>query len=54
VDQFVERNAFTAVNFPAGASLTVPATPFRLFATPPIAGGAVAELGAHTGDYQHD
>ena len=54
VDQFVERGAFTSINFPAGTQLTVPGTPFRLFTTPPIAGGQVAALGAHTGNYQND
>lgn len=52
VDQFVEREAFTDINFASGSTVTVPGTPFRLFATPPTTGGRVASLGAQTGDHQ--
>lgn len=48
VDQFLERNAFSAVTLPGGGELRVPSVPFRLFATPPSFGGAVARLGEHT------
>jgi crotonobetainyl-CoA:carnitine CoA-transferase CaiB-like acyl-CoA transferase len=46
VDQFVERNAFSAVDH-AGKQYQVPTTPFRLFETPPHFGGSVASLGEH-------
>ncbi len=47
VDQFVERNAFATASLGGGNRLTVPAVPFRLFATPPNFGGPVATLGQH-------
>ncbi len=47
VDQFRQREAFCEASTET-ATLTVPAVPYRLFATPPHFGGPVAELGAHT------
>ena len=47
VDQFVERQAFSAVELRGGETVTVPSVPFRLYATPPHFGGAVATLGQH-------
>ena len=52
VDQFVQRNAFAAVDVGNGKSLQMPTIPFRLFSTPPKLGGAVAPLGADTQDYK--
>jgi crotonobetainyl-CoA:carnitine CoA-transferase CaiB-like acyl-CoA transferase len=52
VDQFVQRNAFAAVDIGNGKSLQAPTIPFRLFMTPPGLGGAVAALGADTQGYK--
>ena len=49
VDQFTERQAFATAHAPGGAQTPVPSVPFRLFATPPHFGGAVAALGEHDG-----
>jgi len=48
VDQYVERGAFAAVTHPAQGSFAAPVTPFRLYRTPAIAGGAAPSLGANT------
>lgn len=49
VDQYVARQAFARAEV-GDRSLTVPAVPFRLFATPPHFGGRVAALGADDGE----
>jgi len=51
VDQFLARHAFAEARLPGGSVLTVPTTPFRLFATPPHFGGDVASLGEHTAEF---
>jgi len=50
VDQYVARRAFAEASV-GGRTLTVPSVPFRLFATPPGFGGAVAALGAHDAEH---
>ncbi|NKB98679.1 MAG: hypothetical protein GKR90_09345 [Pseudomonadales bacterium] len=52
VDQFVKRDAFCNADL-GHTKLTVPSTPFRLYATPPTFGGPVATLGEHTETYTH-
>lgn len=47
VDQFVGRQAFVDAQLPGGNTLSIPNVPFRLFNTPPRAGGPVARLGEH-------
>lgn len=51
VDQFIERNAFTEARPTPDRALRVPSVPFRLFATPPRFGGAVAAVGEHDADF---
>jgi crotonobetainyl-CoA:carnitine CoA-transferase CaiB-like acyl-CoA transferase len=46
VDQYVERGAFADVTHPDQGRFTAPVTPFRLFRTPALAGGAARCLGA--------
>ncbi len=55
VDQYTSRRAFSIIQSGGASSetsssesFTAPSTPFRLFATPPHFGGAVAALGAHS------
>ncbi|MDE0421347.1 MAG: CoA transferase [Gammaproteobacteria bacterium] len=50
VDQYVHRGAFTQISC-NGTDFQVPATPFRLFRTPAVAGGAVARLGESDSEY---
>lgn len=55
VDQFVQRDAFADISFGGntnnGKTIKAPTIPFRLFATPPDLGGAVAALGQHNEEY---
>ena len=48
VDQYVERGVFAEVSHPDLGSFRSPVNPFRLYATPAIAGGRVARLGEHS------
>lgn len=48
VDQYVHRSAFGTVSHPDQGNFAAPVTPFRLYRTPAIAGGAAPRLGAHT------
>ena len=50
VDQYVHRGAFTGISC-NGTGFRVPATPFRLFRTPAIAGGRVVELGESNAEF---
>lgn len=45
VDQYVERESFSPVQHPDGIEFEAPVTPFRLFRTPAVAGGASPRLG---------
>jgi len=47
IDQFAERGAFVAVSHADIGTFVAPNTPFRLFATPPLASGRAPRLGAH-------
>lgn len=49
VDQYAERRAFIDIDLPGGKTVTGPATPFRLYATPARV-GRVAGTGADTDD----
>jgi crotonobetainyl-CoA:carnitine CoA-transferase CaiB-like acyl-CoA transferase len=48
VDQYALRGAFGTVSHPEQGRFAAPVTPFRLYRTPAVAGGAAPLLGAHT------
>ena len=48
VDQYVARGAFGTITHPLQGDLTAPMTPFKLYRTPALAGGAAPKFGADT------
>jgi crotonobetainyl-CoA:carnitine CoA-transferase CaiB-like acyl-CoA transferase len=48
VDQYVARGAFGEITHPTQGRIAAPGTPFRLFRTPGLTGGAAPRFGADT------